>query len=1560
MGNAYQRCACLIGGLVLAAGAIWADPIVSNIRFVDQTRIDRFVIEATYRVDITSSGGAFTAVTGTVSSTNPATTIIEGSLTFPDVASGATVTSTDTFVIRHDLHTPFQNNFIRIELHATPVAANRPPAAHAGPDQTVRLGSTVTLNGSASSDPDGNPLSFQWTLASSPAGSAAALANATSVNPTFVADRQGSYTVTLVVNDGTTSSAPDSIIVSTSNSAPVANAGPDRTALTGSTVTLNGSGSSDVDGNPLVFSWRFVTRPAGSAAALSNPAAIMPSFTIDVFGTYVVQLIVNDGILDSPADRVTISTTNSAPTANAGPNQTAAVNSTVQLNGSGSTDVDSQSLTYSWSIVSAPSGSTAALSNPSAVSPTITIDKAGTYVIQLLVNDGLLTSAPDTMTITTRNSPPVARAGPDQTTSVGNTVTLNGSASSDVDGNPLTFAWSITSRPAGSAVVLSNPTAVMPTFVADVSGRYVTQLIVNDGTVNSAPDTVVINTGNSPPVANAGVDRSVTVTSRVTLNGSGSSDVDGDALTFTWSFSSRPAGSAATLSNPAAVMPTFTADVPGDFVLQLIVNDGSVNSVPDTVTIKTTNGAPVANAGPDQTVAVGSVVNLNGSASSDPEDAPLTYSWSLVTRPAGSSAALSDAASATPGFTADVAGTYIAQLIVNDGFLNSPPDSVTIDTSNVPPVARAGADRTVSVGSTVILDGSGSSDADGQPLTYAWSFTSRPAGSTAALSSPTSVSPTFIVDVPGTYVVQLIVNDGTAGSEPDTVAINTENQVPTANAGPDQTVAVGEEEHLSGTGSSDPEGNPLTYRWSITSAPDGSSAALTGATSATPSLTPDVAGTYVMRLIVNDGTLDSAPDSVTVTATGAANGGTLINGLLYTGSIDSAGEVDTWTFTAAAGDRIALHIGEIVDHNDFRPWLRLQAPNGSSLGSSAGTEAAQIGDIVAPATGTYTVQVASFDSGFNGTGTYRLTMTHSPGPVMVAPGDQGGPLTNGGIQIGEILQGDLDVWTFTAAAGERIALHIGQVTETDDFRPWIRLWAPNGASLGSSAGVDAAEIGDVIAPVTGTYLVLVASFDSGFNGAGTYRLSMAKTPGPITVSDGDQGGPLSNGGIHTGEIVRGDLDTWIFTANAGQRIALHIGEITDNDDFRPWIRIWAPNGASLGSSAGVDAAEIGDVIAPVTGTYLVLVASFDSGFDGSGTYRLTMAKTPGPITVSDGDQGGPLSNGGIHTGEILQGDVDIWTFTATVGERIAIHIGQITDNDDFRPWIRIWAPNGASLGSSAGVAAAEIGDVIAPVTGTYLVLVGSFDSGFDGTGTYRLSMVRTGAPITVSAADQGGPLTDGGTHTGEIVQGDLDVWTFTAAAGERIALHIGEITDTNDFRPWIRIWAPNGASLGSSAGVDAAEIGDVIAPVTGTYLVLVASFDSGFDGTGTYRLTLAKTPGPITVSGGDQGGDLPSGATRSGEIVRGDLDVWTLTIAAGQRISVQISETADTADFRPWIRVWAPNGASLGSAAGVSAAQIGPVAAPVAGTYLVLVGSFDSGFDGTGTYNLTANITAAP
>src|SRR4029077_5291865 len=93
--------------------------------------------------------------------------------------------------------------------------------------------------------------------------------------------------------------------------------------------------------------------------------------------------------------------------------------------------------------------------------------------------------------------------------------------------------------------------------------------------------------------------------------------------------------------------------------------------------------------------------------------------------------------------------------------------------------------------------------------------------------------------------------------------------------------------------------------------------------------------------------------------------------------------------------------------------------------------------------------------------------------------------------------------------------------------------------------------------------------------------------------------------------------------------------------------------------------------APTTGTYVVWVASADSGLNGIGTYRLTMARSPGPITVAAGDEGGPLTNGVLHAGEIVQGDLDVWTFTATAGDRIAVDVGEGTQTDgDFQPWVR--------------------------------------------------------------------------------------------------------------------------------------------------------------------------------------------------------------------------------------------------------------------------------------------------
>ncbi len=468
---------------------------------------------------------------------------------------------------------------------------------------------------------------------------------------------------------------------------------------------------------------------------------------------------------------------NTAPVANAGANQTVALGTTVTLNGSGSSDIDGNLLTYQWSFVSVPAGSGATLANPTTAKPTFLVDRAGQYVVQLMVNDGMVNSAPASVMITTSNTAPVANAGPNQTVKVGVTVTLNGSGSTDADGNPLTYQWSFVSVPTGSAATIGGPTTVKPTFIADKAGDYLVRLIVNDGMVNSGPATVTITTTNTAPVANAGPDQAATVGSSVTLNGSGSTDVDSNPLTYDWSFVSLPTGSTATFSNPTAAKPTFVADKAGQYVAQLIVNDGTVNSTPDTVTIATTslNTAPVASAGPDQTVPAGSTVQLDGSASKDIDGNALRYQWALTVKPTGSKAALSNATTMMASFNADMAGQYVAQLTVNDGMANSAPDTVTITTlgGNTAPVANAGPDQTAQTGAMVTLDGSLSKDADGNSLLFLWALTTKPIGSTAALSDPGAMRPTFTADLSGEYIAQLIVNDGTVSGAPDTVIVKT-------------------------------------------------------------------------------------------------------------------------------------------------------------------------------------------------------------------------------------------------------------------------------------------------------------------------------------------------------------------------------------------------------------------------------------------------------------------------------------------------------------------------------------------------------------------------------------------------------------------------------------------------------------------------------------------------------------------------------------------------------------------------------------------------------------------
>lgn len=863
---------------------------------------------------------------------------------------------------------------------------------------------TLELDASGSDDEDGDTIEIRWFYDFGEDGAAFfgespdVAATPTALDPflrgvtdpqifaTFT--RPGFYGFTLSVDDGLTTEeiyftvrvpggtagnqAPTA--VATSRREGEADTIVRRTFTAGDTIVLDGGDSSD-DGRPepLDFAWS-VRPPKGSTVSVSNPTSEIAGLVPDIAGIYRVILEVDDGeLVDEAFFDITVQ---GPPIADAGANRTSVWGTRIVIDGSNSFDPDGDPIT-SYAFTVTPANTTSQVGNASLVPLDdrddvvgFFADKLGEYTVGLTVsNSG--GSDSDSVVIDVL---PGANAGADRAVAADTIVSLTGSGLVP-QGYDVSYEWSVVSVPSGSSLSDSGLTesATAVTFLPDVDdAAYTLRFTVNAfdpafGVTYSNSDTVVVNVqpaavDDAPPVANAGSNQVVELGSTVSLSGLGSSDPDGDTLSYDWVLVAKPLASRRStfsIANRLTRDATFTPDVVGTYTFELTV---AANGLTDTDSVRV----------------------LVEEADSGGETSP----FATLAEPDSFS-----------GIVAQIVGPS-GDLFANQLILTDQPEEVRqnlVDGTRVGGVnaitlvladAESGgaiSDGTYSLGDTddtVLEDvllflgldlgefGPAGAKAAAAPLD-AFEFEERFRFSPGQYEAVKEATVT-VATVDSTVTIEswtVVLADGTelSGSfEAEPVAVDAP---PEASAGDDIGAAVGKLVTLDGTGSSDPNGDQIFYKWGVVQRPDGASISLEGDDTATPSFTPEVAGRYVFQLTVF--TANDASDSDTVTVD----------------VIDSAGPPQAAATVSDSSptvfQTVALSGTESVDPTGnglTYAWAVTRAPLGSRAAVASSTSARA--EFTPDVAGGYTIALTV--SGDSGDSTASVSLSVSPLVTNVA------------------------------------------------------------------------------------------------------------------------------------------------------------------------------------------------------------------------------------------------------------------------------------------------------------------------------------------------------------------------------------------------------------------------------------------------------------------------------------------------------------------------------------------------------------------------------------------------
>ncbi len=528
----------------------------------------------------------------------------------------------------------------------------------------------VQLDATASADSDGQIASYDWDYGNGATGNG--------VTSSYLYATPGAYVVTLTVTDDDAAAVATSIavIVAPANVAPGASfSATPSTGKAALTVQFDASASADSDGVISSYGWDFGDNQSGSGMTVSH------TYTAQGAYTAILTVTDDDGVAVTSSLPIVVSAPNVAPIASfsASPSSGKAA-LTVQLDASASTDVDGTISTVSWDFGDGQSGSGVSVSHLYAI--------AGTYIATVTVtdDDGATATISSAIVVSAANVLPTASFTATPLTGAAPLiVSVDASASSDLDGVISTYSWDFGDGQTGSGATSSHG------FVAQ--GTYTVTLTVtdDDGGVDSSTATVVVSAGNLAPVA------SFTTTPTtgslplvVQVDASASSDSDGTIASYSWNFGNGQSGSGVTAS--------YGYTVQGSYVITLTVvdNSGATNTSAVTVVVAGANVTPVASFTATPTSGDAPlVVQFDGSGSSDSDGSISIYSWDFDDG--------QFASGATVSHTYTAAGTYAATLTVTDNGGASASTNVSITVAAVP-VPTATLSGSISVASATIVD----------------------------------------------------------------------------------------------------------------------------------------------------------------------------------------------------------------------------------------------------------------------------------------------------------------------------------------------------------------------------------------------------------------------------------------------------------------------------------------------------------------------------------------------------------------------------------------------------------------------------------------------------------------------------------------------------------------------------------------------------------------------------------------------------------------------------------------------------------------------------------------